>query len=460
MVRKKKKRLRIDRVIICLLILIFIIFLIIFGNYSLKNLKIYNSVKKGNVIKLHNKKVKLWKKTINYVKENKNEITIKYKKNYITIPASELKNKMIINLDIEKKKINKPLFNNVKVLYINDTDTLEKSNKLKVKLPMFLYKNKTVDVYAVKNNGEYELINSNKKVNNKYISFKINNKYKDYFICYIKLKDYTINENVTLKKDEEYDINVNFNPSNATNKNIKYKVKDDSIIYLKDNIIKPLKEGKTTIEINSNDINKTINVEVKGDKTVLSEEKETKKEETKYKVTVKNGITYVDGIMIVNKTYSLPKDYNPGLEKIYKDAFSEMQSAAKLDNINIFIASGFRSYDYQKKIYDAYVKEDGKEKADTYSARPGYSEHQSGLAADINTAASWFDDTAEAKWLKENCYKYGFIVRFPKGEEEYTGYKYESWHLRYVGKDIAKKIHEAGDISLEHYYGLTSKYKD
>ena len=183
-------------------------------------------------------------------------------------------------------------------------------------------------------------------------------------------------------------------------------------------------------------------------------------EEPKYKITVKNGITYVDGIMIVNKTYSLPKDYNPGLEKVYKDAFSEMQSAAKLDNINIFIASGFRSYDYQKKLYDAYVKEDGKEKADTYSARPGYSEHQSGLAADINTAASWFDDTAEAKWLKENCYKYGFIVRFPKGEEEYTGYKYESWHLRYVGKNIAKKIHEAGDISLEHYYGLTSKYKD
>ena len=166
--------------------------------------------------------------------------------------------------------------------------------------------------------------------------------------------------------------------------------------------------------------------------------------------------------MIVNKTYSLPKSYNPGgLTEEFMDAFYEMQSAARLDNVDLFVASGFRSYEYQVDLYDKYVSEDGKDAADRYSARPGYSEHQTGLAADINAADSSFEDTPEAIWLDENCYKYGFIIRFPKGKEEYTGYKYEPWHLRYVGKDIASKIHNAGkNISLEEYYGLESKYKD
>ena len=165
--------------------------------------------------------------------------------------------------------------------------------------------------------------------------------------------------------------------------------------------------------------------------------------------------------MIVNKTYSLPKTYNPGgLTDEFMDAFYEMQSAASLDGISLFVASGFRDYDYQVDLYNAYVKKDGKEAADTYSARPGYSEHQTGLAADINAADSSFEDTPEAIWLDKNCYKYGFIIRFPKGKEAYTGYTYEPWHLRYVGKDIAKKIHDAGGISLEEYYNFTSTYKD
>jgi D-alanyl-D-alanine carboxypeptidase len=142
------------------------------------------------------------------------------------------------------------------------------------------------------------------------------------------------------------------------------------------------------------------------------------------------------------------------------DAYREMIEAASSDGIKLWIQSGYRSYDYQVGLYDMYVRQDGKEKADTYSARPGYSEHQSGLAADINNPSSSFNGTKEALWLKENCYKYGFVIRFPEGEESYTGYKYESWHVRYVGKEIAQKIHDAGDISLEHYYGIESKYLD
>ena len=320
---------------------------------------------------------------------------------------------------------------------------------------MFLYKKKYVDVYGITDN-DIELVQKRIKVNNKYVKFTLNNKYKDYFITYIDLKDYNVKENINLKKDELYDLSIIQNPSNATDNKVYYSNYDKDIISINDDKIKALKKGDTVIKVKINDIIKEVKV------NVVEEEKKVIKEEKKEKfdITVKDGITYVDGIMIVNKTYSLPKDYNPGLQKVYKDAFAQMQSAAKLDNINLFIVSGFRSYDDQVKLYNAYIKEDGKEKADTYSARPGYSEHQSGLAADINTAASWFDDTQEAKWLKQNCYKYGFIIRYPKGEEKYTGYKYESWHLRYVGKELAKKIHDNNDISLEHYFNITSVYKD
>ena len=140
------------------------------------------------------------------------------------------------------------------------------------------------------------------------------------------------------------------------------------------------------------------------------------------------------------------------------DAFYEMQAHAELDGIDLWIQSGYRSYDTQVSIYNNYVAMDGQEAADTYSSRPGHSEHQSGLAADINNPDESFNGTEAAEWLKNNCYKYGFIVRFPEGKEDSTGYIYESWHLRYVGKEWAKKITESGK-SLEEYFGITSKYE-
>ena len=219
--KRKKKWLRVDRIIYCLLVLLFIIFLIKLGSYSLSNLKIYNTVKEKNIIIVHKRKVRLWKKTIKYIKDNKNETVIKYKKNYLYLYSSELDNKFIINLDIKKKKINKPLFNNVKSLYIKDTDTLEKINKLEIKLPMFLYKKKYVDVYGITDN-DIELVQKRIKVNNKYVKFTLNNKYKDYFITYIDLKDYNVKENINLKKDELYDLSIIQNPSNATDNKVYY----------------------------------------------------------------------------------------------------------------------------------------------------------------------------------------------------------------------------------------------
>ncbi len=189
-----------------------------------------------------------------------------------------------------------------------------------------------------------------------------------------------------------------------------------------------------------------------------------------------NGITYVDGYLIANKSYFLPEDYYPldtyksakGKTQTCNDcinntvwkAWQDMKAAAKADGYKLWIQSGYRSYTVQNSLYTRYVNRDGQAKADTYSARPGSSEHQTALCFDINNPSSSFDNTKEAKWIDKNAYKYGFIVRYPKGKMDITGYKYESWHVRYVGTELATKLYNNGDwITMEEYFGITSKYK-
>ena len=195
------------------------------------------------------------------------------------------------------------------------------------------------------------------------------------------------------------------------------------------------------------------------DRTVVSATTETDANGQRTDIEVIDGVTYVQGVMIVNKTYSLPSTYNPGIEPFVQEAFDKMVAAAAQDGITLYIASGFRSYDAQVTLYNNYVARDGKEAADRYSARPGHSEHQSGLTMDVNYAGDAFNGTPEAKWLAENCWRFGFIIRFPEGKEAQTGYKYESWHVRYVGDEWAKRITDSG-LCLEEYFGLESKYPD
>ena len=172
-------------------------------------------------------------------------------------------------------------------------------------------------------------------------------------------------------------------------------------------------------------------------------------------------------LILVNKFYRLPDGYEPDdlvslsskysqgvndkMRKEAADAFMKMVDAALLDNIILKNASAYRSFDYQVSLYDGYTKRDGVEKADIYSARPGYSEHQTGLCTDINTIDASFHGTSESDWLLENAYKYGFIIRFPKNKEKITGYKYEPWHYRYVGEKAAKIMYKNG-LTLEEYY--------
>lgn len=186
-----------------------------------------------------------------------------------------------------------------------------------------------------------------------------------------------------------------------------------------------------------------------------------------YYTDVKSSSLSDGNLVLVNKFYHLPDKYEPDdlvtLSSEYNigtnskmrseaaSAFMEMVDAALLDNIILKNASAYRSFDYQVNLYDSYVKKDGIEKADIYSARPGYSEHQTGLCTDINNIDSSFHDTSESNWLLKNAYKYGFIIRFPKGKEKITGYKYEPWHYRYVGVKAAKIIYK-NNLTLEEYY--------
>lgn len=173
--------------------------------------------------------------------------------------------------------------------------------------------------------------------------------------------------------------------------------------------------------------------------------------------------------ILVNKYNYLPENYIPeNLEEIdkkysiggmklvnyAKEAFEKMASDAKNENLSIIAMSTYRSYKYQVNLYNRYKQQDGEETADTYSARAGFSEHQTGLTVDVYNGKkdyTEFENTKEFTWMQENAHNYGFILRFPKEKTKLTGYQYESWHYRYVGKEIATYIKEK-NICFEEYY--------
>lgn len=175
-------------------------------------------------------------------------------------------------------------------------------------------------------------------------------------------------------------------------------------------------------------------------------------------------------LALVNIEHGLSKDYKPeGLimpnipfatgvnqeEKyvagIIAKPLEELVHAAKQEGIILLGNSGYRSYKSQKDVYTSRVKSDGKKLADAYVAKPGFSEHQTGLCIDLtNKSSNFVKGTKEADWLAENCYRFGFIIRYPYGKQNITGIEYEPWHIRYVGKEAAKYIYD-NRITLEEY---------
>ena len=161
-----------------------------------------------------------------------------------------------------------------------------------------------------------------------------------------------------------------------------------------------------------------------------------------------------DEIVVANKHYPMSKDYYPGENATAKAAFLKLIAQMKEEGYAISDNySGFRSYATQAQLYQSYVNQEGQAAADRYSARPGYSEHQTGLAFDvIGTDGQLVEDSSAAQWLLDHAPDYGFVVRYPRGKESITGYMHEEWHLRYIGKE-AKDIAVSG-LTLEEYYGF------
>ena len=252
---------------------------------------------------------------------------------------------------------------------------------------------------------------------------------------------------------------VTMSPKGATDKSEKWSSSDEKIASVDQmGNIKGISAGKCTIQVVS-----VSNPSIKADVAVEVQERpqssssssnNSKKDESS---STPQNVTYIKGVLIANKTYALPASYNPGVNGEAYEAFNKMKSAASSAGLNIYIASGFRSYETQRQIYNSYVASYGQAKADTFSARPGHSEHQTGLCFDLNSIDDSFAYTQEGAWVAENCYKYGFIIRYPKGKESITGYQYEPWHIRYLGVDLATSVYNSG-LSLEEYLGITSSY--
>lgn len=183
--------------------------------------------------------------------------------------------------------------------------------------------------------------------------------------------------------------------------------------------------------------------------------------------------------VVVNKKRALPSNYVPaklvtpniplagaaGSDNMYVSSvmsspLEQLVTGAKQAGYSLILVSGYRSYGTQASVFNGYINRDGQAMAETYSARPGHSEHQTGLAADLGRADSkckldaCLGDTPEGQWLAEHAFEYGFIIRYPKGKERVTGYSYEPWHIRYVGAELSNELHAKGIETMEEFFDL------
>ena len=458
-IRIKNKRVKLFNLLLVIFVLLLIIFLILRlffllpffttkYNYT-KNYEFYevsNNLKiKRNIISCkltEEKSVKIIDKSIsNLVDKNLKEDGFKYKKNtyirkethfgfcgkYIKKYKKEYNDKYIdLKLNGNSKEKIKVLENYTDPYVSFKIDNKKATN---ISVSSNLNTNKT-GTYII----AYTL---NVSKSHKERLYRVINVYDDEKPV-IELKG---DESITLEYNHKY-VEPGFKATDNLDGNITNKVKVKKNINVKE-------AGTYEVIYTVKDEN---NNEATAKRTVIIKEKNVAKKEVETKPVIKeaDGITYVDGILIVNKDYGLPKEYNPGLNDEAYEALKLMQSDAKALNLNLDLVSGYRSYDTQEKLYNKYVKKDGEEIASTYSAQPGHSEHQTGLAFDVGSVSEEFADTEDGKWLAENAHLYGFIIRYPKDKSHITGYIYEPWHIRYLGVDIATKVKKSG-LTLEEY---------
>ncbi len=334
------------------------------------------------------------------------------------------------------------------------------------------YQKEVIETF--KEDNLYEKIKETKKYSKTLETAILENKFnKDYFgeylnIIYVENKDFIDEVNNLLSlgyKSDEINLfyeklpdNINVITSNEYDKNISNYL---TLSYFNiDNLDRYIKyennDNKFTSVYDTNTIKDNYNYEdtvtfvnAYLDKDYYTNDIALSKEEEK-KIDV-----------IVNKYYKLSKDYEPddltkidskfasgSNQRLRKEAaikFEEMTAEALKNGYKIYAGSTYRSYDYQLGLYNRYVAKDGFDEAETYSARAGYSEHQLGLAVDIINGKWEYlsENDEEYEWLIDNSYKYGFILRYPRGKEYITGYVFEDWHFRYLGIDLATKVYNS-----------------
>ena len=421
----------------------------------------------------------IFKRTYSYKLDNVNykvsaDVTFKRKMFLCTI-SEDLK------VDIKDKTI----YDNVLKEYKGD-GYIYKDNKLSRKIKV--------------NKSCKDLQNEYKKVyGKKYLTFNLNGNTTDIVNFGEEYNDLYVDAKINGKETRNVEINTNYNKNKLGTYVTSYSVKVSDyytkrlyrvikIVDKKEPVITLLGDSKISLDYNSKyyeegftvlddydgDVSKivkiknTVNTKKSGNykviysvkdssgnkakviREVLVKEKEKKVTKEEPIIEVKEGLTYVNGVLLVNKDYSLPQDYDPKVNNEAYSALKKMQADAIALGLDLSLISGYRSYKKQKDLYNSYVKQDGEEKANTYSAKPGHSEHQTGLAFDIGSVDRNFADTKEAKWIELNAHLYGFIVRYPKGKTNITGYIYEPWHVRYLGIDTAAKVYNSG-LCLEEY---------
>ena len=327
------------------------------------------------------------------------------------------------------------------IFYSEETMKITKNKKLSNYINKESY-NKTLDIALASNEYEKDFLAAYKKIE------------------YIETKDFIKEINIFLKKkyipDEINNIYKNLRSDNIPKLlNMDYLNLSDFFTiknFDADNYERYITwKGKK--DLNLSDIVTYVNIGL--DREFYSFYEEIKKSE--------------DYTVLVNKYHKLSSEYEPKdlvslttnerfkLRKSAAKAFEKMIKDAKKDGSDIVPFSAYRSFEYQKGLYDAYTLVDGIVAADTYSARPGHSEHQTGLAVDTKsiTEEKTLNDK-DYKWVINNAHKYGFILRYPKEGTKITGYKYEPWHLRYVGIEIAKDMKKL-NIAYDEYYDLYLK---
>ncbi|MDO5568644.1 MAG: M15 family metallopeptidase [bacterium] len=291
--------------------------------------------------------------------------------------------------------------------------------------------------------------------------FDANNINAYYELKYVEEEDYIYNINTLLKSGYTTD-NIKSIYESLNSENIKKTVESNynsnllsylNLSYFRQsNYDRYLNYGKANTNYSNEDIVTYVNIGLDYD----------------YYSHVTN-VTNPDEInVLVNKYSKLASNFVPSdlstidgkcststlkLKTVARDAFQELCYDAISSGLSVLASSTYRSYNYQLGLYNTYVARDGQSKADTFSAKPGYSEHQTGLAVDVSSGTSNMDDfekTNEFTWMVNNSYKYGFILRYPENKEHITGYMYESWHYRYVGKEIAEYIYN-NNLTYDEY---------